>query len=68
MPLGNKDVIGNCEKCDTPGSLLHLYDGRWLCSGNFCISEEVERDSDKVVRDQQFLANYRSVVRGVRSD
>ena len=66
--LGKYSVIGVCEKCGTEGSTLFKYDDRWLCSANACIEEEIERDSDKVERDEQFLEDYRSIVRGVRSD
>lgn len=59
-------VISECEKCHTPASYLHFYGGRWLCYSNSCIPEEIERSSEKQVRDRKFVEDLRGIVRGVR--
>ena len=60
-----KPVIGICNKCQNSNksNLLPSPNRRytWLCP--LCYEEETEDREGKVERDEQFLSDYREIVR-----
>ena len=65
--IGKYPIIADCDKCRTPASLVYPFgDGGFLCLANECWEEELERSSEKQVRDRKFVEDLRGIVRGVR--
>ena len=56
-----------CEKCQTEWSEVFEYNDRWLCDSNGCLSEEIERDSEKHIRDEDSLDEYRQLCNGTNN-
>ena len=60
----SKPLMGICEKCGTENSELFEYDGRYLCKANECLTEELERDSERHILLNEKLENYKKLVAG----
>lgn len=59
-------VLGNCYKCNTPGRLYEFRPGFWICKGNSCWAEEVERERQTHRQQRQDVEDYRTLVAGTR--
>jgi uncharacterized Zn finger protein (UPF0148 family) len=57
---------GRCQKCNTTLVPLYEFDGRLLCKVFLCYEEEVEKSTEKHIRDEEKLTEYRSLVAGTK--
>jgi hypothetical protein len=59
-------ALGNCMKCNTPGKLYEYRSNWWICRGNACWNEEVERDRNVPQLQRQAVEDYRQLVASTR--
>ena len=57
---------GRCQKCNTTLVPLYEFEGRYLCKVNLCYEEEVEKATEKHIRDEEKLMDYRGLVAGTK--